>query len=796
VSMTYTTTDWIWERLSTRYGVTAAQQTVEDVFVRWLAEQNIDWGVRLVNFYFGKIPAATYYGDAAYAYWSGGVLREAVAWFDAANAASNEQSARAFGVGGSAYSARYGSSTSSDSNDPALLGHTGTNYLHTPGVAGNYASAPDSIPLSITGDLELVARISTFTWAPTTAMAVVGKWVAAGGQSYMLVIETTGALSLYVSTDGTTQTVSTSTVATGFAAGDIKWLKVTLAVNNGAAGRDVKFYTASDSATEPTVWTQLGTTVTTAGTIALFDSTAPLEIGSHTNGATLPFTGRLYRTIVRSGIGGTTVFDANFTTGITSGAQTTFTESSVNAATVTINRGVSGRKSVAVTRPVWLFGTDDYMESPADPEGAYVRTTSSLGSSIQAAYTSYVTGTATAGAASTMDDTTKAWTVGQYIARAVRITGGTGVGQVRLITANTATQLTISGTWTTIPDITSTYVIESRGNVNTDAEFVVRCSLDNWASGSNQPLLTKRAVGQYSYQLYISTTGTIGLGWTADGATSLVFTSSVAPFLNGTTYWIRVRRTASTGAWTVDYAADQATEPTSWTALSSGTGTAGNMWLGTSTINIGSSLGGSTTGNLKTVILRDGFGGNAVVYWQACGHPTAANYVNANRVLWQLAAGATTVNPNRMNFGNTDSFTVVTVQRTWATVVTSGTFISKWGGGAGWNLRNGSSVQPLMVLSDSVNSQGASSNAITLGNLTVLTSVVTPTQLTEYVDTVAAAPVTRTVFDATASESPVRIGVTPATTGYNDFELVAAAVIPRALTATEITAICKLYGTA
>jgi hypothetical protein len=56
------------------------------------------------------------------------------------------------------------------------------------------------------------------------------------------------------------------------------------------------------------------------------------------------------------------VFAANFTTGITSGAQATFTESSSNAATVTINRAAAGRKSVAVTRPVWLFGTDDYME--------------------------------------------------------------------------------------------------------------------------------------------------------------------------------------------------------------------------------------------------------------------------------------------------------------------------------------------------------------------------------------------------------------------------------------------------
>jgi hypothetical protein len=44
----------------------------------------------------------------------------------------------------------------------------------------------------------------------------------------------------------------------------------------------------------------------------------------------------------------------------------------------------------------------------------------------------------------------------------VRITGGTGVGQVRRITLSTATQLNISPAWDTTPDATSTYQIELR----------------------------------------------------------------------------------------------------------------------------------------------------------------------------------------------------------------------------------------------------------------------------------------------------------------------------------------------
>lgn len=70
-----------------------------------------------------------------------------------------------------------------------------------------------------------------------------------------------------------------------------------------------------------------------------------------------------------------------------------------------------------------------------------------------------ITGTATAGAATTLTDSGKAWVTNALAAFQVRITGGTGAGQVRKITSNTDTVLTVS-TWTTNPDNTSTYTIE------------------------------------------------------------------------------------------------------------------------------------------------------------------------------------------------------------------------------------------------------------------------------------------------------------------------------------------------
>jgi hypothetical protein len=71
----------------------------------------------------------------------------------------------------------------------------------------------------------------------------------------------------------------------------------------------------------------------------------------------------------------------------------------------------------------------------------------------------FATGTATSATATTLTQTGKTWTVSQWINSQVRITGGTGAGQIRTITANTADTLTVA-TWTTTPDATSVYAIE------------------------------------------------------------------------------------------------------------------------------------------------------------------------------------------------------------------------------------------------------------------------------------------------------------------------------------------------
>lgn len=81
--------------------------------------------------------------------------------------------------------------------------------------------------------------------------------------------------------------------------------------------------------------------------------------------------------------------------------------------------------------------------------------------------TGTATGTATAGTAGsgttfgTLTDSTQTWTTNDLRGRLVVITAGTGVGQTKVITANTATALTIAGTWTAPVAASTVYALQA-----------------------------------------------------------------------------------------------------------------------------------------------------------------------------------------------------------------------------------------------------------------------------------------------------------------------------------------------
>ena len=255
------------------------------------------------------------------------------------------------GTGGAVLNGRNGSTTGADSNDALFLDWTGLDYVYLPGVAGNFLSVPDEAALDITGDIDIRVQVAMDDWTPAADQALLAKRQA-GQYSYSFLVLTTGTLRFAASTDGSTTAFNpSSTAATGFADGSFNWVRVT---RNATAG-EVKFFTSSDGSS----WSQLGSTVGGLSTGAMFNGSAPVEVGSFTAGGSNPAAAKIYRAQVFNGIAGTKVLDVD-TSVITSGAATSLT--ALTGQTVTINRSTAGRKAVAVVSPVWLFGSDDYME--------------------------------------------------------------------------------------------------------------------------------------------------------------------------------------------------------------------------------------------------------------------------------------------------------------------------------------------------------------------------------------------------------------------------------------------------
>lgn len=84
----------------------------------------------------------------------------------------------------------------------------------------------------------------------------------------------------------------------------------------------------------------------------------------------------------------------------------------------------------------------------------------STGGAVSNSGAGFLTGAASSGASTTLTDSTKTLVTDAWKNYQIRITGGTGKGQIRAISSNTATAYTVSSAWTVIPDATSQYIIE------------------------------------------------------------------------------------------------------------------------------------------------------------------------------------------------------------------------------------------------------------------------------------------------------------------------------------------------
>jgi hypothetical protein len=682
------------------------------------------------------------------------LLKQAAYWIDSAHSSAAGQTVTNLGYAGSVLPTTVGSTTSADSNDPKYLAWDGINYVYLPGVSGNNLSVPDSAALDITGDIDLRAYVALDDWTPAARTSIIAK-AATSNISYRFEVETDGTLAFGSSVDGTTlQTTRYSTVATGFADGAAKWIRTTVDVDNGAGGRDFKFFTSDDGIT----WTQLGTTVTISGTTSFFSGTADVTFGQDPV-ATRLLAGKVFRAQICNGIDAAPVLDVD-TSQITSGAATSFT--ALTGQTVTINRSTSGRKTVCVVNPLWLFGTDDSMVVDARymSSGTYL----------------YLPGTS-GNYASTPD------------AAALDITGDVDLRcKVAL------------DDWT--PGVTNTLISKSSSavsnrsywlNVMTDGTLSLFISPDG--TSTNQ-------VGYYS---------TVATG-IADGATKWV--RATLDVDNG-----------ASGHTVTFYTSDDGTTWTQLGDAVVTAGTA-SIFSGASALYVGGiGSAQPANGKFFRAQVLDGIGGTVVFdanfetsitsLLQADFTESSANAatVTINRsgdnyesagitgTPGYLYPGATnTFIPSSidfLNFGTGQSFTIVAITRQWTTRTSNRPVIFKssttTGTGPGWGIRVASDTYAVEAQDGTNRVTDTVAGAFVAGTLYTSAGVRNAGSTLEmYVNNSTDGTVADTTGDLT-NFTLTRIGRF-LTALYNDMEFVAAAVFRRALTSAEVATITSYYS--
>ena len=646
-----------------------------------------------------------------------------------------------------------GSSLAADSNDAKFLAHDGTNYVYTPGVASNFLSVPDETALDITGDIDVRVRVALDDWTPSSINSIFNKWTAAGAQqSWFLYVLTDGTLRFSWSTTGSDTLDAVSTVATGIADGAVKWIRATLDVNNGASGRDIKFFTSDNG----TTWTQLGSTVTQAGTTSIFSSTSGLQLGAISS-TSFPVAGKFYRAQIFSDITETTkVLDVD-TSVITAGSATSFT--AVTGQTVTINRSSSGRKTVAVTQPTWLFGTDDYMEVN-----------------------------------------------NRYMAH-------TGSNYMYLPG--------IASNYASAPDSAAL-------DITGDIDLRCKVALDDWTPSAAMALISKATSAtptQFSYQLIVTTTGALSFNFSLTGSLVLNATSSaVNTFVDGSTNWVRVTRASATG----DVIFYTSSDGITWTQLgTTQTTTLGSLYSGTAILEIGTRYVGTSSparGNFFRAQVLNGIGGTVAFDANFESSITSLNQasftesssnaatVTINRsgstyrsagviAAGYLYPGATNTFSNStidyLNFGATDSFTVLAIVRNWATAPT-GTVIAKntslGTATVGYALYNTSTLAAFRIVGPSGTTElrTAAISSGTLQSFITTRDTVADTISLTYNST------TTSIADPSSSLSNLdefRIGrLSGSGTSYNDMEVVAVAVLRQVLTTAQIRQITNYFA--
>jgi hypothetical protein len=366
-----------------------------------------------------------------------------------------------------------------------------------------------------------------------------------------------------------------------------------------------------------------------------------------------------------------------------------------------------------------------------------------------------------------------------------------------------------------------------------DLEIVARVALSDWTPSALTQIAIKgstASVATLGYSLLVQTDGTL-LFQASDGAAFIIDVPSTVPVgaADGAFAWIKVTVDLSDGSnAVVTYykAADQETEPSSWTTLETKTRaiiTALNNSAGA--LLVGSD-GGTRhlTGKVAALKIRNGIGGAVVADFDAAlctqtGHTDQyGNVWTVNRAstgrksvvqspaassargVWSYGADDYTDLPTTavpaMALANAAE--VLVVVRQWTTATSFGNYLSTRAAGAGQAglaiTSDGTSSTSLYgTISDGVATPTINATVAGAGVRNVIGLRRNTTTGLLHVNGFSGTSVSLAAVGATAGTTP-RIGVRAGGSGYQDFEFEAFLSADRLLTSAELAQVVAFYG--
>jgi hypothetical protein len=189
-------------------------------------------------------------------------------------------------------------------NTPLRWGYyEGSPWVQSDGTGTSVLTTPSQTAFNVT-DLDVRLDIALESWE--TQQALASRYTASGNnRSWGIYLGGTGQLALVWSADGTSTTITQfSTVPVVAYNGQRMAIRVTLDVNNGAGGYELRFYTGRTVDDEE--WNLLGDPIVGASTTAVYAATSQIEFGDVSGLVLNCLTGKGYAMKLMTAIGGNT----------------------------------------------------------------------------------------------------------------------------------------------------------------------------------------------------------------------------------------------------------------------------------------------------------------------------------------------------------------------------------------------------------------------------------------------------------------------------------------------------------